>query len=347
MAMALAAGCGGDARVRDADASLAAEPAPPPPTVGLDSALLGAVYDSAAHLPRLHSLLVARHGRLYGERYYQGRTASTRANIKSASKSIVSALVGIAIAEGKLTLDQPVAPFFAPHLASDTSTLKRTITIENLLSMQTGLEPTSGRNYGEWVTSSNWVRYAITRPMVDRPGGRMQYSTGSTHLLSAILTRATGTSTWAYARDKVGRPLGLDLRAWTTDPQGIYFGGNEMRLTPRDLLTFGEMYRNGGVHQGVQVVPREWIEQSWVPRTVSRFNTHRYGYGWWIRQSGAHPVYFAWGYGGQYVFIVPSLELVMVTTSDPDLPREGDHNRSVHELLDRVVIAAERGEGAS
>jgi CubicO group peptidase (beta-lactamase class C family) len=255
--------------------------------------------------------------------------------------------VGIAITEGKLRLDQPVAPFFSAYLAGDTSTLKRRITIENLLSMQSGLQSTSFGNYGDWVSSSNWVRYAIRLPMADVPGGKMQYSTGSTHLLSAILTRATGASTWAYAREKLARPLGLDLRAWTTDPQGIYFGGNEMRLTPRDMLTFGELYRNGGVHDGKQVVPREWIAASWVPRTVSRFNGHRYGYGWWIRESGDHPVYFAWGYGGQYIFIVPDLQLVMVATSDADLPRENEHNRALHSLLDQVVLAAERGEGDS
>ena len=342
-ALALTGCRGGDARVPDA--AVAAEAVPPVavPTVGLDSAILQEVYDSASALPRLYSLLVARHGRLYAERYYQGRSAERRANIKSASKSIVSALIGIAIAEGKLALDQPVAPFFDAHLSGDTSTAKRRITVENLLSMQAGLESTSSRNYGDWVTSSNWVRYAITRPMVDVPGGRMQYSTGSTHLLSYILTRSTGSSTWAYAREKLARPLGLDLRAWTTDPQGIYFGGNEMWLTPRDMLTFGEMYRNGGVHQGTQVVPREWIETSWIPRTVSRFNSHRYGYGWWIRRSGEHAVYFAWGYGGQYIFIVPELELVMVTTSDPVSPREGAHNRALHALLDRVVLAAETG----
>lgn len=337
-------GCrGGDAKVPEQVESAAAAPAPRLPAVGLDSVVLAEAYDSASGLPRLYSMLVARHGRLYGERYYQGRSAERRANIKSVSKSVVSALVGIAIAEGKLALDQPVAPFFSAHLSGDTSTAKRRITVENLLSMQAGLESTSSRNYGEWVTSPNWVRYAITRPMADAPGGRMQYSTGSTHLLSYILTRSTESSTYAYAREKLAEPLGLDLRPWTTDPQGIYFGGNEMWLTPRDMLTFGEMYRNGGVHQGAQVVPREWIETSWIPRTVSRFNTHRYGYGWWIRWSGSHPVYFAWGYGGQYIFIVPDLELVMVTTSDPVSPREGAHNRAVHALLDRVVLAAEAG----
>ena len=128
--------------------------------------------------------------------------------------------------------------------------------------MRTGLETTSFDNYGDWVTSRNWVRDALRRPMVAERGasGPMIYSTGSTHLLSAILTRVTGSSTHRYAERVLARPLGIPLRAWTRDPQGIYFGGNEMRMKPRDMLTFGEMYRNGGVHQGVRVVPavRRW-----------------------------------------------------------------------------------------
>ena len=343
--VAFLAACGsGEGRGSAPSEGVAQEATSPAPTVGFDSLLLAQVADSAARMPRLYSLLVARHGRLYEERYYRGRTAATRANIKSASKSIVSTLVGIAIAEGKLREDEPVHPYFAAHLASDTSTLKRTITLGNLLSMQSGLQSTSGGNYGAFVTSPNWVRYAITRPMADLPGGRMQYSTGTSHLLSYILTRATGTSTASSAREKLAEPLGIAIPPWTTDPQGISFGGNEMRMTPRDMLTFGEMYRNGGVHEGEQVVPREWIESSWTERTRSRFNSHRYGYGWWIRESGGHRVHFAWGYGGQYIFIVPDLELVMVTTSNPDLPREGDHNRALHELLDDVVRAAQWGE---
>ena len=339
----LAACSGGDARPAGAAESVA-EALPSAPTVGLDSSLLAQVTDSAERMPRLYSLLIARHGRIYEEHYYRVRTATTRANIKSASKSIISTLVGIAVAEGKLRVEEPVHPYFSAHLSADTSTLKRTITLGNLLSMQAGLQSTSGRYYGAFVTSPNWVRYAVTRPMVDVPGGRMQYSTGTSHLLSYILTRSTGTSTASYAREKLAVPLGISIPAWTTDPQGIAFGGNEMRMTPRDMLTFGEMYRSGGVHEGKQVVPREWIETSWTERTRSRFNTHRYGYGWWIRESGGHRVNFAWGYGGQYIFIVPDLELVMVTTSNPDLPREGDHNDALHDLLDEVVRAAEAGE---
>lgn len=314
------------------------------PTRGLDSLRLEQAFARAASLPRLHSLLVARHGELVRESYFRGPGPDAPANLKSASKSIVSALVGIAIAEGRLEgLDQPIAPFF-PEIPADADPRIRRITIGNLLAMQAGLEPTSGRNYGRWVSSSDWVGFALTRPFVAEPGTGMQYSTGSTHLLSAILTRATGASTLEYARRRLFAPMGVELPAWTRGPRGIYFGGNEMSLRPRDLLTFGEMYRRGGRHRGVQLVPEAWIRESWEPRTTSRYNDFGYGLGWWMRKGAGFDVYFAWGYGGQFVFIVPALELTVVTTSDPVTPREGDHNRAVHDLLDELLIpAAEAG----
>ena len=322
-----------------------AVPAATAPTRGLDSLLLARAYERAAGLPRLYSLLVARHGELAREGYFRGRGPDARANIKSASKSIISALVGIAIAEGRLDgLDQPVAPLFPEYLSANPAPRLDDVTIGNLLSMQAGLEPTSFDNYGRWVASSNWVRFALQRPFEDEPGGRMLYSTGNTHVLSAILTHATGQSTLAYARAKLARPLGFELAPWTRDPQGVYFGGNEMHLRPRDLLAFGELYRNGGRHEGTQIVPEEWIRTSWVRRTSSPFNGHGYGLGWWMRRSGAHDVYFAWGYGGQYIFIVPALELTVITTSDAVSAREGSHNRTLHRLLDDFLIpAAERG----
>jgi len=314
-------------------------------TRGLDSLLLAQAYTRAAQLPRLYSLLVARHGELLREQYYHGRTAQSRANIKSASKSIISALVGIAIADGKLTgLDQRIAPLFRQDLPANPDPRLAEITIEDLLSMRSGLEPTSFGNYGDWVASRNWVRYVLRQPFADEPGGRMLYSTGSTHLLSALLTRATGMSTFAYARAQLMRPLGIELAPWTRDPQGIYFGGNEMGLRPRELLRFGELYRNGGRYEGKQIVQESWIRESWTRRTTSPFNGHGYGLGWWQRERRGYDVYFAWGYGGQYLFIVPALELTVVMTSDAVSPREGDHNRALHDLVtDYLIPAAERG----
>jgi CubicO group peptidase (beta-lactamase class C family) len=323
--------------------------APRAPTRGLDRALLDTAYAQAARLPRLRSLLVARDGEILAERYFRGATAERPANVKSVSKSIVSALVGIAVAEGHLRgPEQPVAPFFPEHLSRDPDPRKRAITVGNLLSMQSGLERTSGPGYGAWVTSRDWVRHALVRPMVEDPGGRMLYSTGNTHLLSAILTEATGRSTWAYARDVLAEPLGIRLPQWPTDPQGIYFGGNEMRLTPRAMVRFGELYRNGGRYGGRQVVPEAWVRASLVPRTRSPWSGDEYGYGWFLSTAGGHPMFYAWGYGGQFIFVVPELRLTVVTTSDPDLPREGDHLDEIRRILRTLIVpAAEEGGPAA
>jgi CubicO group peptidase (beta-lactamase class C family) len=359
IAAAVAVGIGGIALAapslvpRGEDPAGAADPLRPPlaeaprpaPTRGLDAALLDSAYADAAELPRLRSLLVARDGEILAERYFRGATPDRPANVKSVSKSIVSALVGIAVAEGHLRgPDQPIATFFPEHLGRDADPRKLGITVGNLLSMQSGLERTSGGNYGAWVTSRDWVRYALERPVVDEPGGRMLYSTGNTHLLSAILTEATGRSTWAYARDVLAEPLGIRLPRWPTDPQGIYFGGNEMRLTPRAMVRFGELYRNGGRHEGRQVVPEAWVRASLTPRTRSPWSGDAYGYGWFLSQAGGHSMFYAWGYGGQFIFVVPELRLTVVTTSEPDAPREGDHLREVRRILRRVIVpAAERG----
>ena len=142
-------------------------------------------------------------------------------------------------------LDQPIVDYF-PELARDPEKRKREITIEDLLTMRSGLESTSGRDYGAWVQSPNWVRYVLTRPLIDEPGTRVEYSTGTSHLLSAILTKATKTSTWQFAQESLAKPLGFSLARWTQDPQGIYFGGNEMSMTPRQMVRFGELYLNDG-----------------------------------------------------------------------------------------------------
>jgi CubicO group peptidase (beta-lactamase class C family) len=329
---------------------------PTPGVARLDTARLARAYDRAAELPRLRSLLVEWRGLVVGERYFRGASRTAPANVKSASKSIISALVGIAIARGDLRgVDQTIGELL-PAETRGLDSAKRSITLEDLLTMRTGLESTSFWNYGRFVSSRNWVRFTLAQPVVAPrgPPGPMIYSTGSTHLLSAILTRATGMSTYRYAERHLAAPLGIRLRAWTTDPQGIYFGGNEMRMTPREMLAFGRMYLSGGrVPAGApgmfrHVLPRTWIDSSWVARTRSGWSGHEYGYGWWIRSAwsptGQHAVYYAWGYGGQFIFVVPSLELVVVTTSDAETrSREQGHLEAIHSLLDREIIPAVGG----
>lgn len=311
-----------------------AQPAPSPFTPALDS---------ASALAPLRTVHIAHDNRLAAARAYNGASLTAPANIKSASKSVMSALVGIAFDKGVLDgPNQPVAPLLTGDLPADPDPRLARVTIGNLLSMQAGLARTSGPNYGRWIASRNWVRAALAQPFEEEPGGPMLYSTGSTHLLSAILTRRTGRPTLALARDWLGPVEGFAIASWERDPQGVYFGGNQMAMRPSSLLAFGELYRRGGVTaDGTRVIPQAWIEESWKVRTQSRFTGDGYGYGWFRRSLGGADVAYAWGYGGQMLYIVPERGLTIAMTSAADSPagRTG-HRDDLHYLAGRLIEAA-------
>ncbi|TCU35663.1 CubicO group peptidase (beta-lactamase class C family) [Rhizobium azibense] len=298
---------------------------------------------SREELKSLKTIIISRDGKILAERGYRGHTASESTNIKSASKAIISALVGIAVSKGVLEgPDQKIAPILKADLPQSPDPRLNEITVGNLLSMQAGLGRMSGANYGRWVASRNWVRFALSQPFDDEPGGRMLYSTASTHLLSAILTKESGKTTLALAREWLGPVEGFRIGAWERDPQGIYLGGNQMAMSARSLLAFGELYRNGGrTPKGRQVVPREWIAASWQPRTTSRFSGDAYGYGWFERNVGGEDVHFAWGYGGQMLYIVPSLNLTVVMTSQESGPSARNGYRdALHGVLGEIIEKA-------
>jgi CubicO group peptidase (beta-lactamase class C family) len=299
------------------------------------------VFARAEALNPLNSLLIASGSDLVAEQYFRGMRPTQGVNVKSASKSILSALVGVALDEGALdSLDQPIGPFFPDILADDPR--KQQITLRNLLTMQAGLESTSFGNYGEWVTSGNWVRDALERPLTDAPGTDMTYSTGTSHLVSVILTKATGVPTRRYAQDKLFDPLGVRIRSWQQDPQGYYFGGNNLALTPTALLRFGQLYLNGGRWNGTQVVPRAWVEASWQTYVQRTYRGFHFGYFWWHEDFGGRHAYFAWGYGGQFVFVVPSIDLVAVATSSLSNRPDGanDHSGRIFRFMNETLIPA-------
>jgi CubicO group peptidase (beta-lactamase class C family) len=313
----------------------------------LDPALHARAMEHAKGLPRLRSLLISIDGQLVDERYFNGARAAQPANLKSASKSLLSILVGIAFDRGHLkSMQDRIDKFFPEYLAGADNAAKKAITIEDLLTMRSGLEATSNVNYGRWVQSGNWVRYVLSRPLLDVPGGRMIYSTGNSHLLSAILTKASKMSTLEFARRYLAVPLGISLGPWPRDPQGIYFGGNEMHLTPRAMIEVGELYLNGGRAGGKQVVSETWVRESLKPRTRSSWSGREYGYGWWIDTLAGQPTYYAWGHGGQFIFVVPNLRLVAVAMSVPE-SGEGrrEHQRAIYDLMEHDLIPAAETNG--
>jgi CubicO group peptidase (beta-lactamase class C family) len=305
---------------------------------GAQAPLAGIVRQAEALAP-LETLIVARDGAILIEEGFRGHSTTAPTNVKSVSKTIISALVGIAVDRGLLAgPEQRIAPLLGDKLPADPDPRLHDITIGNLLSMQAGLQRTSGPNYGRWVASRDWVRAALAQPFVDDPGGGMLYSTGNSHLLSAILTRESGRSTLALARDWLAPLDGFAIADWLRDPQGIYLGGNQMAMSPRAMLAFGELYRNGGRAGGRQVIPAAWIEQSWQPRTQSIFHDDLYGYGWFLAEMAGQRVVYAWGYGGQMIYIAPGLGLTVVMTSaDNQASARTGHRDALHALMRRIV----------
>ncbi|MBB1490829.1 serine hydrolase [Paracoccus sp. MC1862] len=289
---------------------------------------------------QLRAIAIWQGNREVAARGYHGFTPDRPTNIKSASKSIVSALAGIAIGRGVLKgADQPVADVLRDDFPANPDNRLFRVTLGNLLSMQAGLERQSGANYGAWVGSRNWVRAALAAPFVAEPGGRMLYSTASSHLVSAMLTRASGRSTLALAREWLDLP-GFQIADWECDPQGIHLGGNQMAMSTRSLLAFGTAYAEGGAG----VIPAAWIAESWRPRTQSMFTGSSYGYGWFLARMAGRPVNYGWGYGGQMIYVAPAVRgwpaVAIAMTSDPDQPsgRTG-YRDELHGLAAQLLVA--------
>ncbi|MDQ7732073.1 serine hydrolase [Halomonas sp. SpR1] len=297
-------------------------------------------------LNRVHSVVVAYDGEIIHELQQGGPGVASPANIKSLSKTVLAAVTGAAIEAGIVeSAEQPMVELFGDHLPSGTGPRVNDITVAHLLALQAGLERTSGGNYGAWVASANWVNDAITRPFVDEPGGRMLYSTGTSHLLSAALTYASGETTHALAQRLLGKPLNITIQPWLRDPQGIYFGGNDMQLSPRALIEVGELYRNDGIvfdeaGNGERVLPEGWVEESWQPRGTSRWTGDGYGYGWFITQLAGEDAFYGRGYGGQALFVIPERDLTVVITSDPNPPSPGGQfQQQLNSLVEGLLTA--------
>jgi CubicO group peptidase (beta-lactamase class C family) len=324
---------------------------PPAPPLFLPNRLERMLAE-ASEMSALTSLIVARRDSVLVENYYRGLRPSQTVNVKSASKTLLSPIVGIAIRDGLLDgVDQPISELLPDYYEvmarrGALDPRKSEIEIRHLLSMRTGIETASFGNYGAWVASPDWAYDQLRRPMVCDPGDCHEYSTGNTHLLSVILTRRSGKSLRRYMLDELFRPMGVALGEWDRDPQGRYLGGNNMSLRPRDMLKFGQLYANGGRYEGRQLVPEEWIRASWRPTGSSPWNGHGYGYLWWMRRWGGERAYFAWGYGGQFIVVVPRLDLVIVATSSLR-ERERGHTRRMWRFFDRYAVPAFRvGWGA-
>lgn len=292
-----------------------------PADVSLDATMLAAAGAEAATMPRFRGLLVARHGRLAFERYFGGADAATLFDVRSVTKSVISALVGIALRDGVLpSADAPVAGYLSPPYVLDDAS--RGITVRHLLTMTSGFQWNEDdvAGYNLWILSDDHVQYLLDRPHARPPGAQFTYNSAAVHTLGVVLQRAAATPLPQYARDRLFAALGIDAVSWEPLDRGTVNGGSGIQLRGRDLLKLGQLYLQRGWSAERSVVPESWVDETTRPRFTWRNDygaqkSVTYGMLWWV--SDASPAaFFAWGYGGQFVYVVPGRDLVVVAATN-------------------------------
>jgi CubicO group peptidase (beta-lactamase class C family) len=220
----------------------------------------------------------------------------------------------------------------APHLSH--------LTLRHLLTMSAGLawdEP--GDSLGEMVQSPDWVEHVASLMVTGEAGQRWNYSTGLTHVASALLEEATGEPTNEYARSRLLEPLGIEASRWDFDPKGYDMGGAEVWMRPRDMARLGELYLRGGTLDGVRVLDPQWVEASTRPQ-LAAYGPYEYSAWWWHRRFAEQEVFFAWGYGGQFIFVAPELDMVVVATSAWWRGEQAATNGQVFAILEDLILPA-------
>lgn len=360
----LAAACGGGAEPRSSPPAAAAADAPwptkgwstaTPEAEGLDPAVLSALHDefAAGTHGYIDSMLVIRHGQLVFERAYTHDYQALFATqpeqsrgpynyydpdwhpyrdgdlhtMQSVSKSVTSALVGIAIGRGEIPgVQAKMAPYYADFRLKSDQARWNAMTLEHVLTMTTGIQwdestvaYTDPRNSCAGMEKSeDWIQFVLDQPMAAAPGGAFVYNSGATELMSHLIKKTTGREAHDYAREHLFAPLGIDRFYWKTTPKGLADTEGGLYLTPRDLAKFAYLYLRDGMWEGKRVLPEGWVAASTRPLVDTGINqpkNRKYGYQWWLLPHGeGRYAYVANGYGGQYAIVVPEHDLIAVFT---------------------------------
>jgi CubicO group peptidase (beta-lactamase class C family) len=304
-------------------------PTASPASQGLDPARISDAVAHARTLPRLLSLLVVRNGVLVVEEYFNGNQAESLNDGRSVTKSVVSTLVGVALHQGLLPdLDGRLEEYLEPSYVEGLAAAKRAISFGDLITMSGGFEwhendgvlPPSSE-YNAWVSSADPVAHLLARGLVAAPGTLFNYNSAGTHLLSVMLADAVGGSLRTFAREQLFNPLGIQGGLWEVFDDGTPNGGSGIRLRPRDFAKIGALWLQRGETGQSTLLDPEYVDAGTAARfgfgnAPAPLTGYGYGYSWWIARTPYGDGFFAWGFGGQFIFVVPAESLVAVVTTE-------------------------------
>lgn len=300
-------------------------PTSTPASQGLDTNKMAAALNEIRANSFILSFLVLRNDTLVVE-YYNRFSKDNDFEIHSASKSFTSALMGIAIDRGLIrSVQENILSYFPDFDTTGIDLRKRSWTIENFLTMRSGIDWDENADHTALFTDNvNWMYTTLKLPLKYAPGTQYIYTTPNVNLLSGIITRTSGMPTYDFAERYLFTPLKISVRAWLTDPQGVYAGGTGMRFTSRDLARLGQLYLHNGTIDGTQIISRQWIQQTLVSRnpgnrTWGDLQSVNYGYLWWNNYDARDSLFMAAGFAGQFVFVIPSKNMIVVTIGDDNI----------------------------
>jgi CubicO group peptidase (beta-lactamase class C family) len=295
-------------------------------------------------IPSLGSILVWRNNSLVVEEYFNGANAETNFNVKSVTKSVVSALAGIAHDRGLMPDVNTSVLKILPEYDTDTMSYKKKLSLKNLLTMQVGILWDDNNPPANKTTE--YLKLYLDTPFETEPGTKFRYSTPGSHLLGVAVAKCVKTNLRVFADTVLFNHIGINVTDWPADKLGRIFGGSELRLKSMDMIKFGLLYLNEGRANDKQIVSKEWIKESTSEQVVLNEwdvlpNANGYGYYWWRRKVNGHQAFVASGYGGQLICVIPDLKTVVVTTCFVnDKNRGRSEIKRLHHFIDKIVKAS-------
>jgi len=285
-----------------------------PEAQGVSSAAIRAFVEAAdKKVDTMHSFMLVRHGHVVAEEWWKPEAAEKPHVMHSLSKSFTSTAVGLAVAEGKLSVDDPVLKFFPEDAPAEPSPKLKAMRVRDLLTMSTGheMEP-------KFTPNEPWVRTFLSHPVPHKPGAHFQYNSPATHMLSAIVTKVTGATVLEYLKPRLFEPLGIENPEWGSSPQGNTYGGWGLKIRTEDVAKFGQLYLQKGQWNGRQLVPKNWIEQATAKQVSNGSDPTKdwdqgYGFQFWRCRFGA---YRGDGAHGQFCIVLPEQDAVVAITAN-------------------------------